>query len=258
MSKRTLLELTQDILSSMDSDEVNSITDTVESLQVATIIRTVYEDILNSGYLPETYSLFNLGSSGSPSLPCVMYKPSNTIDILWLKYNKYETGTQNPAFQKVNFLPLEEFFDYTNQFSSLNDNTGTQTLTINGSSITFSYKNDKHPLYYSSFDDSTIIFDSYFSDYDTTLQGSKTIAYGQLSSTWENSDTFIPTLDEREFSLLYNEAKSLAWAEIKQTENRKAEQAAKRGWVTLQKGKQNIESKQPQIYRAPDYGRKRY
>jgi hypothetical protein len=35
LEKMTLLEMTQNILSAMNSDEVNSITDTVESLQVA-------------------------------------------------------------------------------------------------------------------------------------------------------------------------------------------------------------------------------
>jgi hypothetical protein len=47
MAKMTLLEMTQDILSDMDSDEVNSINDSVESLQVAQIIKTTYFNIVN-------------------------------------------------------------------------------------------------------------------------------------------------------------------------------------------------------------------
>ena len=43
--KLTLLEMVQDILSSMDSDEVNSITDSTEALQVARIIRDSYIEI---------------------------------------------------------------------------------------------------------------------------------------------------------------------------------------------------------------------
>ncbi len=35
MAKMTLLEIVQDIMSDMDSDEVSSINDSVESLQVA-------------------------------------------------------------------------------------------------------------------------------------------------------------------------------------------------------------------------------
>ena len=43
MPKMSLLEMTQDILSDMDSDEVNSINDSVESLQVLGIIKNTYE-----------------------------------------------------------------------------------------------------------------------------------------------------------------------------------------------------------------------
>jgi len=38
MAKKTVLDMVQDILSDMESDEVNSISDTTEALQVAQII----------------------------------------------------------------------------------------------------------------------------------------------------------------------------------------------------------------------------
>ena len=57
--KYTLLEMTQDILSNMSSDEVNSISDTPESLQVATIIKQKYYDIVSRGDLPE-HNLYRL------------------------------------------------------------------------------------------------------------------------------------------------------------------------------------------------------
>ena len=46
MAKLTLLEMTQDIMSDMDSDEINSINDSVEALQVAQIIKTTYYNII--------------------------------------------------------------------------------------------------------------------------------------------------------------------------------------------------------------------
>lgn len=42
MAKRTLLDIVQEILNDMDSDEVTSINDTIESLQVANIVRSCY------------------------------------------------------------------------------------------------------------------------------------------------------------------------------------------------------------------------
>ena len=65
MAQRTLLRLVQDILSSLDSDEVNSISDTPESLQVANIVRTTYEDLVSLLDLPEHFSFFELTTAGS-------------------------------------------------------------------------------------------------------------------------------------------------------------------------------------------------
>src|SRR5882762_9586205 len=89
--KRTLLDLTQNILSALNSDEVNSIGDTVESAQVAEIIRTTYYNIMGRAELPEHEKLFNLASSTSSVTPTVMYRPlEGVVKINWIKY--YDTN----------------------------------------------------------------------------------------------------------------------------------------------------------------------
>ena len=61
--KYTLLQLVQTIASSMDSDEVNSISDSTESLQIANIVRSVYYDLINRAKLPEHFTLVTLEAS---------------------------------------------------------------------------------------------------------------------------------------------------------------------------------------------------
>lgn len=256
MAKRTLLELTKDILSSLDSDEVNSITDTTESMQVATVIRTVYEDIIARTSLPEVKSLFELQSSVDVTLPNVMYKPANVLDIEWVKYNKYVDGTQSPFFLPVKYLPLPDFLSHVYNFSTTNDWVKVGTLNLPQGPIEVQYVNNKHPDYFTSFNDNTILFDSYNKDYDSTLQQNKSIGYGVISQTFVMADNFVPHLDDREFSLLYNEAKSLAWAELKQTTHSKAEQLSKRGWASLQKHQRAIISNEGQLSRLPNYARR--
>lgn len=256
MSKRTLLRMTQDILSSLDSDEVNSIADTTESAQVATLIKTVYEDIISRHSLPEIKTMFELQSSGDINLPVVMYKPENVLDIEFIKYNKYQTGGQNPLFQEVKYLGLHDFLAHIYNMSTTNSFVHTGQITTSVGTFDIVYSDNKHPDYFTTFDDNTVLFDSYYSDYDSTLQGSKTIGFGVVSQTFTMSDTFVPHLDDRLFSLLFNEAKSLAWAELKQAANQKAEQAAKRGWATLQKTSRSIIANEGQLSRLPNYGRK--
>ena len=92
MAKYTLLQMTQNILSSMSSDEVNSISDSPESLQVANIIQNKYYDILTRGALPDDRELFQLQPSLDATKPVLMTVPATISKIEWIKY--YDS---NPA-----------------------------------------------------------------------------------------------------------------------------------------------------------------
>lgn len=93
MAELTLLEMTQDILSSLDSDSVNSISDTTESQQVATIIKNKYYDIQARGSLPEQNVLFQLDPSLDATKPVLMLVPTGTSRINWIKY--YDSNPAN-------------------------------------------------------------------------------------------------------------------------------------------------------------------
>lgn len=82
----TLLQIVQNVLSSLNSDTVNSINDTTEAQQVATIVQTVFFNMCSRADLPEQYSLFELQASGSPLLPVYMTRPANVGKVSWLKY----------------------------------------------------------------------------------------------------------------------------------------------------------------------------
>ena len=239
--KSTLLELVQDILSSMDSDEVNSIDDTVESAQVTTIVKTVYNDIISSADIPEHESLFQLTASGSSSYPTVMTLPSNLVRLDCVKYNKATSADPVARFDEVFFLDKTDFFQRMHRLRTDTTNVGSMSYTVNANSTLFYYVNDTAPSYFTTFDDYTLVFDSYDNTVDSTLQQSKTFCTGLLDPTWTRSDSFVPDLDTKQFSLLFNEAKALAFAELKQETNAKAEKAARRGWVNLNHSKNAVD-----------------
>lgn len=84
--KYTLLAMTQDILSNMSSDEINSISDTTESMQVATIIKQKYYDIVSRGDLPEHNQMFQLDPSLTATQPTMMFIPDGIGRVEWIKY----------------------------------------------------------------------------------------------------------------------------------------------------------------------------
>src|ERR1700721_1344212 len=92
MATMTLLQMTQSILSSMGSDEVNSIGDTNESLQVANIVQQTYYNMGGRYCPPEDNQLSQLVSSNNLNTPVLMTRPSGTSRIEWVKY--FDT---NPA-----------------------------------------------------------------------------------------------------------------------------------------------------------------
>lgn len=354
--KRTLLDLTQTILSSLSSDEVNSISDTTESLQVAEIIKTTYFNIIARAGITDHKQLIQLDPSLDINNPVLMFVPAGIGSIEWLKYFNSNvldspasgshgintdivpgivwsttstssvlvgTGTKIftvasatlpifvgqvvtavsgtnsitgtvisyvglvltinatafvgsgtfaswtisstqsapaiPGYQYVTILPITQFLDMTLGFNPANSNVETFTFHDNSnnfdSAYTFYFKNDKQPQYCTILSNYYVIFDGFDNTQDSTLQSSKTMALGTVIPAWTMTDTFIPNLSEDQFPLLLNEAKSLAYFELKQSAHPKAEQEAKRGWSSLQKTKSIID--RPTYFDAlPNFGRR--
>ena len=63
--KMTLLEMVQNILSSVESDEVDSIFDTAEALQVAEVIKETYYQLVSNQVIPEHKTIAQLTSAGA-------------------------------------------------------------------------------------------------------------------------------------------------------------------------------------------------
>ena len=240
--KYTLLDLTQSVLSSMDSDEINSINDTVESQQVVEIIKTVYDDIISRGDLTTNKTLFNLAPSADLTKPTLMYKPQNIDKIHWLKYDCRLNGETAPAWAEMSYLPTETFIEFTHSYNPDETDVDTFNILVDGFVLTFTYKNNTAPKYYTTFNDNTVLFDAYDSAIDSTLQSIKSLGYGTKATEFVKTDEFVPNLQPQQFALLLNEAKSLAWVELKQTQHAKAEQSARRNWIHLQKTRKNVPS----------------
>lgn len=250
----TLLEMVQTLLAAMDSDEVNSISDTVESQQVATMIKGVYYDLAVDLQLPEHDGLFELTASGDSSKPALMTVPSNVCRIDQIRYNTQLSTETYSNYQNVYYKPWNEFQDMQQSLRDATSNVGEMTFTNNGETFEIMYWSNRMPTWFSSVDDYTLVFDSYDSDEDTTLQKSKTQCYGAVYPTWTEVDTFEPDLDPTQFSYLINRAKVRAFAELKQAANQEA--AAE---TRIQKIRnQTVKRRVPNLTeheRLPKYGR---
>jgi len=251
MPKRTVLDLTQDILSDMESDEVNSIEDTSEALQVAQILKTTYYDLIDEDIWPHLKENYQLVASGTTARPTHMSIADNIQHVEWIKYNKRLSSDTRDKFEDVIYKTPKEFMDILD--ARVSSNSNIDSITDDVSNQVWSIVNDAPPSYWTSFDDVNIVFDSYDSGVDSTLLTAKTRAYVYKEPTFSMTDTHVPDLPSRAFSYYLSTAKAACFDKIKQSPNRTEE--GKKG-MHKRAISQTKHRYQGQIVYA-NYGRKR-
>lgn len=194
MSKKTLLRVVQDYLTYVDGFPVDSIFDSEESQQAALIAEHVFDTIVDKNQdLPFQTVVRSLDASGDNTRPSVLLIPSEIRRIhtseIW--YNTADTGVE---WKQVKYLPPEDFMKLADmQFYASESNK--QTMLVNGTQ--FVIRNDKSPDYCTSFDQQELIFDSFDSAVDTTLQESKTKVIATQAPVFLIEDDFEIPLTER-------------------------------------------------------------
>ena len=231
MVKYTLLELVQSILNDMDGDQVNSIFDTVESEQVATIVKDTYYALLSNRNWPHTARLITLIPSADPGLPTHVRLPDNVKELISLNYNKHRFGETRRMYQPVKYICPDDFLRRSNGRNNLNFNAD---IVIDPSGVDLIIPNNTAPSYFTSFNDTDLVFDSYDAAVDDTIQASKIQARAYVMPAWEHLDTHIPDLPAEAFMALLEEAKSRAMFKLKQMQDIKAEQesARQQSWLS--------------------------
>ena len=241
--------MTQKVLSSIDGDEVNSIFDTVEAEQVADIIERSYWTLVDNKFIPEHQTLLNLSSPSDSSRPTHLKLPTGVDKICWVRYNTIKDGAVDLNYYKIPYVSPEAFLQASFSLTS----SESEVLEIDENGTTILVRNDQAPTHWTSFDDEYMIFNSYDSTVDSTLQVSKTMVFGSVEPVWTKGDTFTPDMDGNLFTALLNDAISMAHLELKQQAHSKAEKNARASRAKSQRYKRNFEEARDQSY--PNYGR---
>lgn len=255
--KMTVLDMVQNILNALESDEVNSISDTPEGTMIAEIIKEVYFQIVAQVSIPELNSAyFNLEGLGDTTKPTFLKIPDNIKEVFWFKYDGQDINDTQPVYSSVTFLNTETFFKRVSARDA--SDTDIQQITTNDGVPLLIWK-DRKPSLYTVIDDKTIITDAYDSQVDTTLQGNKTVAAGQKLPTFLISDQFVPVLDDNLFPYLLAEAKAVAFTVLKQTQNPKIESQAREQKIRNQNERHRFSNlnRDNTIVKGLNFGRKR-
>ena len=225
--KMTLIEIVQNILSAMDSDEVNSIGDTVEAVQVADIVQETFYEIIGGLEEPHRSNSFRLESVSDVNKPNYLKIPASVKDIETLYYDKQTSG--KVTWKEVTYISPKAFVQL-----SLQQSTGSNVTAVTDFSNVVHYIiNNAHPTYYTSFDDQYLVFNSWDSTLGSTMQEGYSLALGSEMPSFTMEDTFVPDLPADYFPLLLSEAKQSAFVNLKQVSNSVEDRRSRRQRVRL-------------------------
>ena len=231
MAKKTLLEIVQDILNDLDGDEVSSINDTVEASQIAQIVKTTYENMSTHRNWPFQKSLIQLEAASDTTRPTHIRIPDACKEIFDISYNTAADGITRVKYTEMCYLEPDAFLQTTNGRDT--DQSNIDQVVDFGGGIFF-IRNDIAPTYWTSFDDEYVVFDSYDSDVDNTIQNSKTQVMAYVEEAMTLTDGSYPPIPNEAFPTLIAEAKSKAAYSLNQVVDSKAEKEARKGrqWLS--------------------------
>lgn len=246
--RMTLLEMVQDILSDMNSFNVNNIHENQESRQVADIVKSTFYTISTYRYWPALYRTVELsGADQSVSLkPTAFVIPNEVVSLDRLYYNKIE----------MMYVEPRDFFEMSMKLTT-STNQFIETFSLDGTPITC--RNNIAPSLYTIISKtnaqgvlSYAVVDSYNKADGVTLLPSLTLALGQFAPEWQTDNMFIPDIPDQAFPYLLAEAKARCFLAIKGASNPAtiADAARLRSRLAMEKGVK--ESKDT----YPNFGRK--
>ena len=242
--KKTLLEIVQNILSDLDSEAVNAISDSVEAVQIANVVENTFYNIVSTREIPEHHSLIKLTALSDSNFPTHFSYPDNVKGVSGLWYDVSADGSFE--YREVTYVDPRDFLSRlgspTTNYTLVSDKVAGTKMRIG---------NSKMPSFYTSFDDQYIVLDSHDNTVDSTLQEAKVRVMGYTIPTFSITDDYVPDIDAEMFQYLVNESKSVCFSLFKGGPDPKIDQAARRQkayaqndmYRTTQSNKRNLYGK---------------
>lgn len=253
MAKDTILDIVQDILADADGDEVNSISDTIESDQAARIVRSEFNMIVDEFDLKTQETLTQLQATSSAT-PAQMTRPEGFHSMEWIKYDRRVLVTDDPDFQRVNYLAPRKFLDLTDR-RTISD-AEVETMALGNSGHLLQIRNDQAPQWWTileGYDD--IIFDGYDKALETNLQTSKSLVRGVQRPTLTLADTTVPDLPQNLMVLLRNRVRAFYFDVFKDGTTKEVDKRQRNSEVRSQR-KKYVTKRLQQQRTGADFGRR--
>ena len=221
-----LQEMTERVAEFVNADKVDSIHDSDESYKIATIIKETFEEMILSKEIQTALELFHLQSSSNASAKTCLVLPDEALTIDIVKYTHKDGKIYSPEYME----PME-FIDWTLGMDTTKE--VVETVTDKETGAVYNIRTDKDPSFYTIISGKYLIFDSYNSEFENTLQGRHCLCYGHTLPAFEMKDEFVPDLQEQQFPILLSRAKTAADMELRGNLNQLEYDKGKKRFITI-------------------------
>ena len=242
----TLLQVVQKCLEVVNGEEVNSISDSKEAQDIASICEDVYHAFCAEKKIPEHQELTQLEALSDTDFPTHFKFGSRISELKKVFYDQSEVSGQTDWREVIYVSPLDFLLRTDNIVESkvlVSDKKGGTSLSI---------RNDQYPTFYTSFDNEHIVMNAYKATVDSTLQQSKSRAYSTKFPPFTIEDSFIPDLDDMLSVLFLAECKVNVSNTLEKEVPPKLEQEVRR----LRGFSQGARDKVRKGYKPHGFGRK--
>lgn len=248
MAKMTNLQMVQNILSSMDSDNVNSISDTEEAGQVELVLQESYEEITTRRKWNHQNKTRQLEGVSDVTKPNKLRIPTEVTRVNNFRWKVYADGVIPPTVDQDNSWKLLRWRDPSDFIAHVQGRNVAQLeeqnrvlVVYNDDGVEMPMMTDVQPEFWTSFDDEFIWMDNFQTDNANTATPDRTAIDATQQKLWVSGDDEIADLPTEMFPLLLAEAKSAAWLNFKGQQNVKAEQVARRAYIKLREEEPTVE-----------------
>ncbi len=215
--QKTLIEIVQSTLGSMDSDAVNSITDTIEAEQIAVTAEEQFFTLATYQRIPQFEQITQLVGLADANQATVMKIPDDSTDIKNVRY-KHTDSNGYTWFKEMQFLEKDDFLDTQLQLRVGDATVGENIFTGN---VNVPYRNDRGPTCWTSFDDEYLVFDAIDTlvQVDTTLTAVNSMVIAYIIPAFTLTDGFIPPVPIKLFPQYMDMIKEINSYEQRQISN---------------------------------------
>lgn len=231
-----LIEMVQKVLEALGSDEVNSISDTVEATQVARLLEDTFYELLNQKDWPFLRELIQLESVADSAQPTTLRIPDNVVRIDQFRYDCTDRSPDSEdTTLYIEDVCWEEPEDFLRRVQARHTDQDHVEVILTPAGIRIPIVTDECPTYWTSFDDEFIVTDSYDSTIESTLQNDRSQVIAQVMPDFQLVDDYVPNIPPHFFQTWLAEAKATAFVYWRQEVSPRDEQKAQRGLAVLRR-----------------------